>query len=87
MSGADISYLAVNNIIDNPQNPFTGKQISSDEKSNGIDIITTLFRKRDAKQYDTSDRTYLYDEKVEYLHIDENNIKDFIKIEGVLGNL
>lgn len=87
MTGADISTLAVDNIIDNPLNPFTCKQLSSDEKSKGVDIIKTLFRKRDPRQFSTNDRTYLYDENVEYLHIDENNIKDFIKIEGALGKL
>lgn len=86
MSLADIPYLSVKNVINNPKNPFTGKSIESKDKINGIDIITTLFIKRDPQQYEDNLRTYLYDEKVEYMHVDEKIIKELIKIDDEKGN-
>ena len=34
MTNADVPFLAVNGLIDNPANPFTGKIISNDQKNN-----------------------------------------------------
>lgn len=41
MSNADVVYLATNNIIENPINPFTGNKISNDYKKNGLEICMT----------------------------------------------
>ena len=81
MTLADIPTISIKDIIENPINPFTGKQIINTEKEYGVDIITTLFKKRSPTQYEDEDRTYLYDEEVEYMHIDKNSIKELIKIK------
>lgn len=81
MTLADIPTISLKDIIENPINPFTGKQIINTEKEYGVDIITTLFKKRSPTQYEDEDRTYLYDEEVEYMHIDKNSIKELIKIK------
>ena len=41
MTNADVPTLAVNGIIENPVNPFTGKLISSDEKTAHDQYIMT----------------------------------------------
>ena len=38
MTNADVPYIATNELIDNPRNPFTGKVLSMDAKKNGVDI-------------------------------------------------
>jgi len=38
MSNADVPFLALNNIIENPVNPFTGKTISIEDKNNPLYI-------------------------------------------------
>jgi YidC/Oxa1 family membrane protein insertase len=40
MTNADVPSLAVQGIIDNPVNPFTGKQLSTEAKENGVTITT-----------------------------------------------
>ncbi len=42
MTNADTPFIATNNLIDNPINPFTGKKLSMEEKSKGIDIYMDI---------------------------------------------
>ncbi len=39
MTTADVPYIATKDIIEKPTNPFTGKDITEFDKSNGIDVI------------------------------------------------
>ena len=39
MTIADVPYIATKDVIENPVNPFTGKNITKFDKSNGIDVI------------------------------------------------
>lgn len=80
MTLADIPYLSTLGAIDVPINPFTNMLLSDDDKKDGVEIITTLFKKRSPLQYKDKDRTYLYEEDVIYRHIDKDNIKDLIKL-------
>lgn len=48
MTNADVPSLAVDGIIDNPENPFTGKIIGNDLKNSGNQIIT------DSEKWDLS---------------------------------
>ena len=81
MTTADIPTISVKDIIENPINIVTGKQITNKEKEYGVDIITTLFKKRSSAQYEDKNRTYLYDEDAKYMHVDKNKIKELIKIK------
>ena len=38
MTNADVPYLAVNNLIPDAKNPFTGKSLMTDYKKDGVDI-------------------------------------------------
>ncbi|MDR0876870.1 MAG: YidC/Oxa1 family membrane protein insertase [Treponema sp.] len=40
MTNADVSVLALNGIIDNPVNPFTGKAVTNELKKDGVFITT-----------------------------------------------
>ena len=80
MTGADIPYLAADNAVENSVNPFTGKELLPD-KDNGVDIIPTYLKKWSPLHYTDKDRLYLYDEDFEYMHMDGEKIKEFIKIE------
>lgn len=42
MTNADVPYIAVKDIIDNPKNPFTGKLLSTDEKLNAVDVYINM---------------------------------------------
>ncbi|MCR4909213.1 MAG: membrane protein insertase YidC [Lachnospiraceae bacterium] len=62
MTHADAPALAVEGLIDNPVNPFTGKEINSDEKT-AHDQLVTMSRHWDVLKYngntfDTSDRSW-----------------------------
>lgn len=73
MTNADTPFLAVNGIISNPVNPFTGKQISNSEKTAHPQIITTSNHfdvvKNNGNVFDTSDGEWwavhdnIFDEK------------------------
>ncbi len=54
MTNADTAYLSVQGLIDNPKNPFTGKEISMDEKTAHDQFIITT------KKYQTraNDKTF-----------------------------
>lgn len=41
MTSADASVLLIDGVIENPVNPFTGKEVSSSEKENGILVCTS----------------------------------------------
>ena len=63
MTQADTPYLAVKDIIDKPINPFTGKELSTKEKTLHPQIIT-LSQKLNVKEnngnvFDTSDGDFL----------------------------
>ena len=38
MTNADVPYIATRDLIDNPKNPFTGKQITNEIKQNGVNV-------------------------------------------------
>lgn len=40
MTNADVPYLASVNLIENPVNPFSGMPVGTDDKLDGVDIIT-----------------------------------------------
>lgn len=74
MTNADVPTLATNDIIENPINPFTGKEINSDEKYLHPQIITssghydiTIYN---GNTFDTSDGHYY---SVHDNIFDENN--------------
>ena len=85
MTTADVPFLACQDIIQNPINPFTHKTLTTSEKDIGIDIIDSYFSKWSPTQYKDKKRTYLYEDEgedeVTYRHIDKNTIKDMIKME------
>ena len=85
MTTADIPYLTVVGIDEKLINPMTNKKLLP-EKDNGVDIITSYLPKWSPKQYEEKNRTYLYDEEVKYMHIDEKIIKELIKIDTQKGN-
>ena len=43
MTNADTPCIATKDLIENAANPFTGKILTSDGKSNGVDIYMNLF--------------------------------------------
>jgi hypothetical protein len=48
MTNADVPLLTLQNIVDNPKNPFTGNALTSEYKTNGVYITTNhLFMARD----------------------------------------
>ena len=55
MTNADTAYLATNEIIDNPENPFTGNHIRTDDKNNGSQYILSS-----EETSEPSDSTYQY---------------------------
>jgi hypothetical protein len=58
MTNADVPALAVTGLIDNPVNPYTGKQISSDAKYELLYMTTTLnydVLENNGNVFDTSD--------------------------------
>ena len=59
MTNADTPVLATNGLIENPVNPFTGKAITSDEKTEHAQVITTsnIWRteRNNSNVFDTSD--------------------------------
>lgn len=70
MTNADVPTLALNDLVDNPVNPFTGKPINSDEKYAHPQRITTsgmwsidencgnTFNTSDGKWYDVKDNIF-----------------------------
>ena len=82
MTTADVPYLAANGLVKPLINPLTGREILFQKgKENGVDITTTPVLKVVPNYHENKDRTYLYDEEVNYLHVDQNNIKQMIKID------
>ena len=73
MTNADTPTLAVQGIIDNPVNPFTGKKISSDEKNKHPQIVNSSLNYdidiNNGKVFDSSDGHFysvhdnIFDEK------------------------
>ena len=63
MTQADTPSLAVKDVIKNPVNPFTGKEISNKEKTSHPQVITTSRKYRITENngtvYDTSDGDFL----------------------------
>lgn len=81
MTAADLPYLATNRIVSKQENLFNMK-ITEQEKQKGVDVISKYLVRWGPAFYEDKNRTYLYDEDVEYMHVDENNIKEMIKFEG-----
>lgn len=40
MTNADVPYLASRNLIENPENPFSGIPVGTDDKLDGVNIVT-----------------------------------------------
>ena len=40
MTNADVPFLASQNLLENPVNPFSGEPLSTDGKRGGVNIIT-----------------------------------------------
>ena len=63
MTNADVPFMAVNGIVDNPINPFTEKEISNKEKTTHPQIITPSGKwdvyKNNGTSFDTSDCPFL----------------------------
>ena len=63
MTQADVPTLAVKGLIDNPVNPFTGKEITDKEKTAHPQIVTTsrkyMVTENNGTVYDTSDGDFL----------------------------
>ena len=58
MTNADVPTLAMKNIIENPKNPFTGKEINSSEKTAHPQFITSSHKhlqNGNATEFDTAD--------------------------------
>ena len=62
MTNADTPSLATSGLIENPVNPFTGEKISSDEKYEHPQVITTSYHWditiNNGKTFDTSDGNF-----------------------------
>lgn len=63
MTNADVATLCVTGLIENPVNPFTGKEINSEQKNNLPMIITssrnTIVSQNCGNIYDTSDSPWV----------------------------
>lgn len=68
MTNADTAYLSVQGLIDNPKNPFTGKEITMDEKTAHDQFIITT------KKYQTNSKDKTYPESG--WAVVSNNIND-----------
>ncbi len=62
MTNADVPTLAMTGLIDDMTNPYTGKEINSDEKTAHDQVITTSnyhsVKENNGKVFDTSDRDW-----------------------------
>lgn len=78
MTIADVPTLAVNSIIENPVNPFTGNEINNTAKFDHPQIITTSknFEVTDTNQFDTSDGKWFSVEKNIFDSSNWNEITD-----------
>ncbi|MBQ2883141.1 MAG: hypothetical protein IJE43_05110 [Alphaproteobacteria bacterium] len=85
MTTADIPYLTVKDIDSNLINPMTNKKLLP-QKDKGVDVITNHLIKWAPAHFEEKERTYLYDEEANYMHVDEKTIKDLIQIENKKGN-
>ena len=86
MTLADLPVLATENMIKNPKNPFTGKELTMDEKENGVDIINNYQIRWSPRQFADKDRTYLIpkEQYVYWKHIDKEGIPNIRDIEKYL---
>ena len=69
MTNADVPYIATKDIISNPQNPFTGKILSSNSKLNGVYVYMD-HKNWNAYQF-TSNRVIL-DSLPKIMHVKDN---------------
>lgn len=89
MTTADVPSLSVQNVIQNPENPFTDKKLDSSDKTNGVDVIYSLLPKWHPRHWDNNDRTNLYtkEDNLQFIHITPEGIlnkrlKDFKIIDS-----
>jgi len=68
MSNADVPYLSLNNLIDNPVNPFTGKKISTEAKNEPLYI--TMWR----STHNTKENEYKFGLNPKYDYYVQDNI-------------
>ena len=76
MTTADVPLLSVQNVIDNPSNPFSHQNINQNDKANGVDIICSPLSKWHPRHWDNVNRTNLYtpEDNIQFIHVESDGI-------------